>query len=79
MNRPKANAPLKKRQNAHKRRAIAGRRQTTRRTTMQVDAQEVIDRLARQIGELAVRLAVAEARVAAYELAATEDATDEGL
>jgi len=46
---------------------------------MQVDAQDVIDRLARQIGELAVRLALAEARVAAYELAATEDATDEGL
>lgn len=32
---------------------------------MQVDAQDVIDRLGRQIGELAVRLAVADARLAA--------------
>jgi hypothetical protein len=46
---------------------------------VETDVNEVLSRLSRQIGELAVRLALAEARVAAYERAATEDATDEGL
>ena len=36
---------------------------------MTVDAQEVIERLARQLAELAIRLAVAESRVTAYERA----------
>ena len=33
----------------------------------QIEAQDVIDRLGRQIGELAVRLAVADARLAAID------------
>ena len=48
---------------------------------MQVDVQQVIDNLGRQVGDMAVRLAVAEARVAAFERAevdriATEEAAD---
>lgn len=47
----------------------------------QVDAQDVIDRLGRQIGELAVRLAVADARLAALTEPPGSDGTgaaDEG-
>ena len=48
---------------------------------MEVEVQRVLDQLARQIGETAVRLAVAEARVAAFERAevdriAAEEAAD---
>ena len=41
---------------------------------MNMPAQEVIDQLGRQIAELAVRLAIAEARVAAFERAEIERA-----
>lgn len=48
---------------------------------MNVEVQAVIDNLGRQVGDMAVRLAVAEARIAAFERAdvdrvAAEEAAD---
>lgn len=44
---------------------------------MNVEADDVVNRLARQVAELTVRLAIAEARVGAYERAEVERAAAE--
>lgn len=44
---------------------------------MELDAEDVVNRLGRQVADLTVRLAIAEARVSAYERAEVERAAAE--